>query len=326
MQVATWLAKEGTPARAAPHTNGRIGGGNSLSLQRVGVSPEHEDRAGTVLAMDGERTRGVPVVQLQRLMSATGENCRSASCLAPRAPTSTQELEDGFATMPWTGDHSDDRRFGQYAPESERSAKARPTVRDFEARIRHYNSDLQPSDPTFRAAVILLAGLEYGHNIDLLARKTGYDRAFVARTARRLIDNGVWKSGVTVADWSSSDEASGTFWNDVAVAEGKMCRRIGGDGRIEWAPAGFWNKSFQYVDPGADKRLDTLYLDAVPEGSAEAPAEASRAAAETAAPEPAAEATIIIGPNAPVAGAKPGDAPPKAPRLDEVFRDVIWIG
>jgi hypothetical protein len=238
--------------------------------------------------------------------------------------------------MPWTGDQSEERRFGQYTPDPGAAPRARPGIREFEARIRHYNSDLQPADPAFRAAVILLAGLEYGHNIDQLARRTGYDRALVARIARRLIDNGVWKSGVTVADWSSSDEASGTFWNDVAVAEGKMCRRIGGDGRIEWAPAGFWNKNFQFVDPGADKRLDTLYLDALPEGqqqttdaaaTAEPTPPGHTATAETA--DDLTPATTVIGPAGPES-AKPGkpDTPgsPRVPRLDEVFRDVIWIG
>jgi hypothetical protein len=235
--------------------------------------------------------------------------------------------------MPWTGDLSDDRRFGQYAPETGGSPTRRPGVREFEARIRHYNSDLQSSDPAFRAAVILLAGLEFGHNIDQLARRTGYDRAFVARTARRLIDNGVWKSGVTVADWSSSDEASGTFWNDVAVAEGKMCRRIGSDGRIEWAPAGFWNKNFQFVDPGADKRLATLYLDAAPEDAPKDAAAADAIAEPRPIREPAVSAentadTVIIGP----AQAQPeprtpeSTESPRVPRLDELFRDVIWIG
>ena len=307
----------------------------------LGVRDDAADPAGHGTGHEQQPHQGVPVGRFQRSLFATGETGRSASCLTPRAPTSTQELEDGFAIMPWTGDLSDDRRFGQYAPETGGPQAPRPGVREFEARIRHYNSDLEPSDPAFRAAVILLAGLEYGHNIDQLARRTGYDRAFVARTARRLIDNGVWKSGVTVADWSSSDEASGTFWNDVAVAEGKMCRRIGSDGRIEWAPAGFWNKNFQFLDPGADKRLATLYLDATPESAAQAgdkPAAADAIAVPRPISEPATSAgnaaadTIIIGPAQPQSETQAGrtpespQSPPKVPSLDELFRDVIWIG
>ncbi|HXH23776.1 MAG TPA: hypothetical protein VNI78_00920, partial [Vicinamibacterales bacterium] len=209
---------------------------------------------------------------------------------------------------------------------------------------RHYNSDLDPASPTFGAAVLLLAGLEYGHNIDVLARKTGYDRAFVARVARRLIDNGVWKAGVTIADWSSTDEASGTFWNDVAVAEGKMCRRIGPDGRIEWAPAGFWNKNFQFIDPGAEGRLAALYLDPgpvdQPDADESAVIESVEAPVQATPPVPAdrpvlpaaAELdenadTLIIGPM-PASEIPRPQAPgsTSVPRLDEVFGNVIWIG
>lgn len=235
--------------------------------------------------------------------------------------------------MPWSSDHPDDRPFAPYAPNPEGPApRRRPTVAELEARIRHYNSDLDPADPRFRAAVILLAGIEYGHNIDQLARKTGYDRAFVARVARRLIDNGVWKAGVTVVDWSAADEASGTFWNDVAVAEGKMCRRIGPDGRIEWAPAGFWNKNFQFVDPGAEKRLATLYLDPTAPAEEEAPQEPAARLEVTA--ETASEADAGDAPGTTIIG--PFDRPPRpddgtdrqrpVPDLNDLFGDVVWIG
>ena len=248
---------------------------------------------------------------------------------------------DGFVAMPWSGDSSDDRRFGQYGQSPAHPIRPpRVSVKELEARIRRYNSDLEPNSPTFRSAVILLAGLEYGQNIDLLARKTGYDRSFVARVARRLIDNGIWKAGATIADWTSSDEASGTFWSDVAVAEGKMCRRIGADGRPEWAPAGFWNKSFQFVDPGADQRLATLYLDPNANPPSDAAdelvsSEAERTSAESVQPvamdadndeAETDEDTVIIGP--PSAPAKPTEEERKGPvpRLDDLFGDVVWIG
>jgi hypothetical protein len=238
-----------------------------------------------------------------------------------------------------SGEHGSTRRVG---------------VSELEERIRHYNSDLRSDDPTFRAAVILLAGVEYGHNIDLLARRTGYDRALVARIARRLIDNGVWKGGVTVADWSSADEASGTFWNDVAVAEGKMCRRFTPDGRIEWAPAGFWNKNFGFIDPGADQRLATLYLDpSSPHATHPAGVDDDATGAESVAAETAAEVSAddaVPTAQAPAAEdhtSQPGgeSATPEAgaddtskpdsdekrrngdvPSLDDLFGDVVWIG
>lgn len=225
------------------------------------------------------------------------------------------------------------------------ASRSRMSIRDFEARIRRYNSDLQPDCIAFRSAVILLAGLEYGHNIDRIARRTSYDRAFVARVARRLTDNGVWKAGVTVADWSSSDEASGTFWNDVAVAEGKMCRRIGPAGQIEWAPAGFWNKNFQYVSPENDSELSTEYHDAsqtVDNRDVEKSAgngedafligddadadDLGRSTNGLSKNRPGIVETEIVGP---VPGAPiplPSSGRSTVPPLDDLFRDVIWIG
>lgn len=224
---------------------------------------------------------------------------------------------------------------------------SRMTVSDFEARIRRYNSDLEHDSVTFRAAVILLAGLEFGHNIDRIARRTGYDRAFVARVARRLTDNGVWKAGVTVADWSSSDEASGTFWNDVAVAEGKMCRRIGAGGQIEWAPAGFWNKDFHYVAAGTGKELSTQYFDPNQDVDNSEDGDVEKSArnvddafligddADADSPEP-----LIVGASddqpeiveTHIIGPLPGATIPlpsansTVPPLDDLFRDVVWIG
>lgn len=220
------------------------------------------------------------------------------------------------------------------------------SIRDLEARIRRYNSDLEKDSVTFRVAVILLAGVEYGHNIDRISRRTGVERAFVARVARRLTDNGVWKAGVTVADWSSTDEASGTFWNDVAVAEGKMCRRIGPTGQIEWAPAGFWNKSFHYVEQEEDARLSTLYLDASQDVDKSGDDDVDNASIEgrnqsgddsdldeTNVPaagddhrEPDVDNTEVVGPVPGAPQPTPVSGPRSVPPLDDLFRDVIWIG
>lgn len=149
----------------------------------------------------------------------------------------------------------------------------RSTIQVLEARIRRYNSDIDPSSTTFHTAVLLLAATEYGQNIDILSRRTGYDRSFVARCARRLIDNGVWDAGRTVGDWSPEDEASGAFWNDVAVGEGKLCRRLNADGQIEWAPAGYWKKSYEFIEPAGERPVSTTYRDpAAARSQGEAPA------------------------------------------------------
>ncbi len=123
---------------------------------------------------------------------------------------------------------------------------------------------LEPNSPTFRCAVLLLAAERIGQNIDRLARFSGYPREFVAKCARRLCDNGVWRNGQTVYNWDEAcladDAIRRAFWADVAVAEGRMCRRENGHGGIEWAQAGCWIKSYEddggRIDPGAS----TQYL------------------------------------------------------------------
>lgn len=168
---------------------------------------------------------------------------------------------------------------------------------ELRARIRRYNAGLDPAGETFRAALVLVAGSVLGQNVEALARRTGLDRAFVSRCARRLIDNGVWVAGRVVAEWTAEDPASGTFWNDVAVAEGKMCRRVRPDGSLEWAPAGFWNKSFHFLDPEAEDRLGNLYLDA--SGPVESPP------ADPQTQEPAEAAPAVIDSAAPGNGPEP---------------------
>ncbi|MGH7502017.1 MAG: hypothetical protein ACREL7_09690 [Longimicrobiales bacterium] len=195
-------------------------------------------------------------------------------------------------------------------------------------RIRRYNSDISPSSDTFRAACLLLSALEFGQNIDVLSRRTGLDRGFVARCARRLIDNGVWKGGETAAEWSSADEASGTFWNDVAVAEGKMCRRVVAGGKVEWAPAGYWNKSFHFTDPEADTRLVNKYLDpdaSVPETSPDPDQKLSDDS--TGAGTGSRDHDQQDEAAHPDADSPDGDeGQPPVPPLDRLFRDVTWIG
>jgi hypothetical protein len=213
---------------------------------------------------------------------------------------------------------------------------------ELKARIRWYNGGLDPDGETFGAALILVAGCEYGQNVDLLARRTGLSRAFVARCARRLIDNGVWVGGRTVSDWAPDDPASGTFWSDVAVAEGKMCRRTRPDGSFEWAPAGHWNKNFHFLDPDADDRLGNLYLDSVPaDGAGPDPDDLNEDDAEEADAgddpgslpdtglshepvEPPADITANLP--EPATGPEPDSANDSVPPLHHIFRDAVWIG
>lgn len=209
--------------------------------------------------------------------------------------------------------------------------------------MRRYNSDIDPQSDSFKAAVLLLAAVDYGQNIDILARRTGVERSFVAKCARRLIDNGVWVSGQMVTEWSPEDEASGSFWNDVAVAEGKLCRRTDPRGQIEWAPAGYWKKSYEFVDTANAQSLSTVYRDPAVAGAPDVEAEEGAA-------EVVAEAGAEVGIDAEGTGAPstvdrvpapesqapplPTNAPtfPANSELDaeggpskELFPDAVWL-
>ncbi|MGD8276609.1 MAG: hypothetical protein PVH00_01225 [Gemmatimonadota bacterium] len=239
------------------------------------------------------------------------------------------------------------------------AARRRVPIDELRARIRRYNGGLDPDGETFGAALILVAACEYGQNVDLLARRTGLPRPFVARCARRLIDNGVWVGGRTVAEWAPEDPASGSFWSDAAVAEGKMCRRTRTDGSLEWAPAGFWNKNFHFLDPEAESRLGNQYFDSAPPGSAasetgeqvEDEGDTDGLANDAASPEPVdqtpghafepieesigqpveavVESTVgavSAGPeSSPVPEPDPGE-PENVPPLHHIFRDAVWLG
>lgn len=113
--------------------------------------------------------------------------------------------------------------------------------------------------PTLQAVLLLLAAREVGQNLERLARYTGLDRSFVSRCARRLVDNGVWGNGETIGDWLADGATHPGFWNDVAVAEGKLCRRINEQGLIEWAPPGCWRKNYDFITSEPVEELNVRY-------------------------------------------------------------------
>jgi hypothetical protein len=128
-----------------------------------------------------------------------------------------------------------------------------PEIRDTLAQVR---PELSPDSSTFRAAVLLFVGPMVGFNIDRLTGRTQTPRALVAAFTRRLFDNGVWKPDGPVYTWTTADDEA--FWNDVAVAEGRLCRRTDGLGRIEWASAGSWRKAYEFVAAN-DQTLTVAY-------------------------------------------------------------------
>jgi hypothetical protein len=203
-------------------------------------------------------------------------------------------------------------------------------------RARSFGIDAAVTSDSYQAAIMLIAAAELGQNLERLARRTGVPRPFASKCARRLIDNGVWSAGQTISPWVSDPGARDAFARDVAVAEGKLLRRVGPGGHLEWAPAGSWNKSFERS--GEDAGLSTIYFDVAPRAEqpvplaselenpskpATPPANGVLRATPAAAPAPAPAAPEPAPPE-PVEVAIPASTLP-APSLEEVFSGAVWL-
>lgn len=141
-------------------------------------------------------------------------------------------------------------RFLPQSPEEEpRREEPRPTLSALHGRLSFLDPSLEPGSVRYEAALVLIAADAIGQNVDRLARFTGVARQEVARFARRLVDNGVWQDGNTVSRWRDNPEDVECFRMDVGVADGTLCRRVGAEGELEWAPQGYWRKHFEYTDP-----------------------------------------------------------------------------
>lgn len=200
---------------------------------------------------------------------------------------------------------------------------------DAAARVTAHRPDLATGSPAFQAAVVLLTGPAVRFNIDLLTRRTGLARGSVAVFARRLIDNGVWTAGAADYPWTGPGDPR--FWNDVAVAQGRLCRRRGSDGAVEWAQAGAWHKPYEYVDAGGPE-LAVAYR--APDRTPPAPEPAASARAEE-----ADRAALVAAPARPrVSTARPRPAAPRAQPARvlvgagvgawsaPLFPDACWLG
>lgn len=208
----------------------------------------------------------------------------------------------------------------------------RPTAAcpDAPQRVRAARPDLPCESSAFRAAVVLLAGPEHGFNIDRIAARCGLARASVAACVRRLIDNGVWAGGRDQCAWRGPDDPR--FWNDCAVAEGRLLRRTLPDGMVEWAPPGRWEKAYDFVGPQSDPGGAVLYLDSADEAQEDAARAASPAPFARPAKEPPAgtRATLEL-PRLRIAGSGlPGGAPEPgrggaAAGMPELFPDAAWL-
>lgn len=214
-------------------------------------------------------------------------------------------------------------------------------------RVRSLGVEAPQDSETWRAALVLLGSQELGQNIDRLARRTGASRQEVSKWARRLVDNGVWQDGETVAQWTGDPTASAAFLQDVGVATGRLLRRIGANGRMEWAEAGRWNKNFERE--ADDASSSATYRDAAPRATqpmalaeelerssksrvaaadvpevkpSDEPVEPAQAAAE---PSSVAEETAAADSPAASDSTEDKQEPEDAPSLEQVFSDAVWL-
>jgi hypothetical protein len=184
------------------------------------------------------------------------------------------------------------------------------------ARLRQLGVEAAAGSDRFNAALMLVASVDIGPNVERLSRRTGVPRPFASRCGRRLVDNGVWTGGCTVGDWVADPTlpfASEAFLQDVGVAEGRLLRRVGSGGSFEWAPIGHWSKSFDGTED--DDAPATTWVDAAPQpGDVRALAEEREDPARRPVPEPRpADSTTSAGrPDAAASAEKPDSTAPAA--------------
>jgi hypothetical protein len=122
------------------------------------------------------------------------------------------------------------------------------TLDQVRARAFALDPSLQGSEPDrLQAALLLLSADVVGQNVARLSRFTRLDATFVAKTARRLVDNGIWAGGRTLCAWHHPHEGAAAFRADVEVALGLALRRLDGEETMCWARPGAWRKPFEHV-------------------------------------------------------------------------------
>jgi len=95
-------------------------------------------------------------------------------------------------------------------------------VKRINLELKRLDPRLSPEDESFKAAAVLLAGLEIGLNISKLSKALGYDRSLVCKFAYNLRKSRVWRGRKTYANWNDEESGGVAFWMDVCVAQGLM--------------------------------------------------------------------------------------------------------
>ena len=94
-----------------------------------------------------------------------------------------------------------------------------PSLTEVEADVQSLDPALDRDDEAFKVAVVLLAALQVGADVERVAEFTQFDREWLEGVAANLTASGIWQDGHTACSWF--EEGGGIeFWIDVLVGQG----------------------------------------------------------------------------------------------------------
>lgn len=98
------------------------------------------------------------------------------------------------------------------------------TLRQMKTAIKKFDPQVKEGDDAYAVYLTLLAGVEVGAFPAKIANFTGVDVQFVRKVGRRLRKAGIWKDGMTHADWADEKHGGIAFACDAAVGMGWLDR------------------------------------------------------------------------------------------------------
>lgn len=91
--------------------------------------------------------------------------------------------------------------------------------------VRTFLNDKTKDNESYRCAVVMVAALFVGLDVNMIVQLTGYPEQFVETVASNLRLSGMWVDGQLDYGECSNDPTD--FYMQVSVAEGNVVRRRG---------------------------------------------------------------------------------------------------
>jgi hypothetical protein len=115
------------------------------------------------------------------------------------------------------------------------------TIDEIRSTVTEMDASLAPTEDGFKTAVLLLALLEKGDDVDALTAFTRLPREFVDVRVRRLRASAVInEDGTLNVDWWDEQHGGIEFWMHVSVAEGLIETVPNSDEATFIAPSEDW--------------------------------------------------------------------------------------